>query len=98
MTNKIKEKFGYIVLSRSGEDKDELIIEMIYVEPSMRRLGKGEILLKKAIDFAKKKGYKQIGLYAHADDGMSTDRLVQWYRDAGFDSDGDCNELMTMRL
>lgn len=98
MTNKIKEKFGYIILSRSEEDKDELIIEMIYVEPSMRRLGKGEILLKKAIDYAQKKGYKQIGLYAHADDGMSTDRLVQWYRDAGFDSDGDCNELMTMRI
>lgn len=98
MTNKIKEKFGYIILSRSEEDKDELIIEMIYVDASMRRLGKGEILLKKAIDYAQKKGYKQIGLYAHADDGMSTDRLVQWYRDAGFDSDGDCNELMTMRI
>jgi ribosomal protein S18 acetylase RimI-like enzyme len=95
---RLNEKFGYIVLSRSEEDKDELIIEMIYVEPSMRRLGKGEILLKKAIDYARKKGYKQIGLYAHADDGMSTDSLVQWYRDAGFESDGDCNELMAMRL
>lgn len=98
MNKRLNEKFGYIVLSRSEFDKEELIIEMIYVEPSMRRLRKGEILLKKAIDYAQKKGYKQIGLYAHADDGMSTDRLVQWYRDAGFESDGDCNELMTIRL
>lgn len=98
MTKRLNEKFGYIVLSRSEFDKEELIIEMIYVEPSMRRCGKGEILLKKAIDYAQKKGYKQIGLYAHADGGMSTDRLVRWYRDAGFDSDGDCNELMTLRL
>ena len=95
---RLNDKFGYIVLSQNDFDKEELIIEMIYVEPSHRRLGKGEILLKRAIDYAQKKGYKQIGLYAHADGGMSTDRLVQWYRDAGFESDGDCNELMTLRL
>lgn len=98
MTKKFKEKFGYLDLSESELDKDELIIEMLFVEPSHRRRGKGKILLKRAIDYARKKGYKKIGLYAHADGGMSTDRLVQWYRDAGFDSDGDCNELMTMRL
>jgi len=98
MAKKIKEKFGYLDLSGSELYKDELIIEMLFVEPSMRRLGKGKILLNKAIDYARKKGYKKIGLYANSDGGMSTDRLVQWYREAGFDSDGDCNELMSMRI
>ena len=98
MTKKFKEKFGYLDLSRSELDKDELIIEMLFVEPSLRRLGKGKILLKKAIDYAQKKGYKKIGLYANSDGGMSTDSLVQWYQEAGFDSDGDCNELMSMRI
>ena len=86
--------------SISDMDDDELVIDDIYIKPKDRKKGLGKKLVKSAIEFAKEKGFKTVGLYAEpqTNDGMDSGELVEWYRSLGFESDPDVDELMTYEL
>lgn len=86
--------------SISDMDDDELVIDDIYVKPEDRKKGLGKKLVKSAIEYAREKGFKTVGLYAEpqTNDGMDTGELVEWYRSLGFESDPDVDELMTYEL
>jgi ribosomal protein S18 acetylase RimI-like enzyme len=86
--------------SISDMDDDELVIDDIYVKPEDRKKGLGKKLVESALEYAKEKGFKTVGLYAEpqTNDGMDTGELVEWYRSLGFESDPDADELMTYEL
>lgn len=80
---------------------DDLTLEMVWVAPKDRGHGIGTQLVNMAIEYAKEVG-KDLGLYAEpqeaGDNGLSTDALIAFYGGLGFESDGDCSELMTYKV
>jgi GNAT superfamily N-acetyltransferase len=78
------------------ENKDEIVIDLVFVQKEERGQGIGRQLVEWAISYGRSVN-KNIGLYAEpqTDDGLDGDALIEFYRSCGFVSDGDCNELMT---
>ncbi len=81
-------------------DETEMIIDMVYVKPEKRRQGKGTELIKTAINYAREKGYKTIGLWAEPQekDGISKSELIAFYEKLGFVRGNDADEDMTYTL
>ena len=77
-------------------DEKELVIDDLYIIPSERRKGKGRELVKEAIFYAMDNDFEKITLFANPTDGtISTQDLVSFYEKCGFNSHGDCDQLMT---
>lgn len=86
--------------SISDMDDNELVIDNVFVSPNDRNKGLGKKLVNAAINYGKEKGFKTIGIYAEpqTDDAMDLGELIQWYRNIGFESDPDADELMSYEL
>lgn len=91
---------SYIEFDTDMMDDTALEIEMVYVDPAERGQKKGYRLLNKAIEYARENGYKSVTLcaYPQEDDGITEEALVEYYRAYGFESDGDCDALMTKAI
>jgi len=86
---------SYVQLSIDDSEDNTLVVDIVCVEELNRGQGIGTQLMRLAIDHAKKND-KKLSLYAEPqDDTVEEDRLIEWYRDLGFESDGDCDNLMT---
>jgi ribosomal protein S18 acetylase RimI-like enzyme len=86
---------SYVQLSIDDSEDNTLVVDIVWVEELNRGQGIGTQLMRLAIDHAKKND-KKLSLYAEPqDDTVEEDRLIEWYRDLGFESDGDCDNLMT---
>ena len=78
-----------------NEDMGELVINKLYVHPSQRGQRLGYRLLDVAVDYAGSKNIANVGLFAESDeDSLSNEKLIEYYKGYGFESDGDCDELM----
>ena len=88
---------NYIKYSVSDCDDKELEITKVFVSPEQRGNGIGKKLVQEAIDYAKEKGYKTVGLYAYPQtkDSLTEEQLINWYSSMGFESDADDSCLMT---
>jgi len=84
---------SYIILSI---ENDELIVDNLFVSADERGNKLGYKLLDMAVTKAKELGLT-LSLYASPDedDALDTEGLVAYYRDYGFESDPDCDQLMT---
>ncbi len=91
---------NYIKVSTDDMNEKELTIDSVFVRPGDRGKGIGRQLVDMAIEYAQNNGYESVGLYAEpqTDDGLDGDALIEFYRSCGFESDSDCNELMTYEL
>ncbi len=79
-----------------SEECDEIVIDKLYVAKNQRGLKLGYELIKKALDFAESLNLN-LSLYAESDEPntISNEKLVEYYSDFGFESDSDCDQLMT---
>jgi len=91
---------NYVRYSTSDCDNAELVIDDVYVCPEDRGRGLGKELINFVLDYAREKEYESVGLYAEpqSDDGLDGDALIEFYRSLGFESDSDCNQLMSYKL
>lgn len=89
MKNEIKK--SYIEYSIENE---EVVVDKLYVAPDQRGQYLGHKLLTVALDYAKEIGLN-LALYAEPDEDMEADKLVEYYENFGFESDSDCDQLMT---
>ena len=82
-----------------SEECGEIVIDKLFVDPSERGQRKGFKLLDIVVKYAKDQKMN-VGLYAESDepDSLSNENLVNYYRDYGFESDGDCDQLMTYEV
>ncbi len=88
---------SYAQVSQSDTDDNELVLDIVWVAEDQRGQGIGKQLTQMAIDYAREQN-KKLGLYAEPQDGngLNQEALVEFYRNMGFESDGDCNELMSI--
>lgn len=96
---KFKIGTSYAIVDIDQMNENELVLEEVYVNPQDRGQGIGKKLVSMAIEYATKEG-KNLGLYAEPQDdegsnGLSTDALIEFYKNLGFESDADSNQLMT---
>jgi len=86
-------KESYIQFS---EESGEIVVDKLFVDALQRGLKLGYELLKIALDHARTLNLN-LSLYAESDepDIISNDKLVEYYSDFGFESDSDCDQLMT---
>ena len=91
---------SYIKYRTDEMDDTELEITDLFVGVTERGQGKGKILVAQAVQYAIDNNYNSIGLYAEpqTNDGLVTSALIAFYESCGFDSNGDCSQLMTMNL
>jgi len=83
---------SYIMFSK---ENNEIVIDKLFVDPNERGQHLGYKLLDVAKKYADKKGLN-LALYAESDDPVfSNYDLVEYYRNYGFESNGDCDQLMT---
>ena len=84
-------------------EEDEVVLDMLHVNEEHRGLGLGGKMLKQAIadmlEHAKAHGINRLSLVAIAQEGdFDGTALINFYKDYGFVSDGDCNELMYYKI
>ena len=91
---------SYIKYQTDEMDDTELEITDLFVAITERGQGKGKILVAQAVQYAIDNNYNSIGLYAEpqTNDGLVTSALIAFYKSCGFNSNGDCSQLMTMSL
>lgn len=89
---------SYVEYGTSDCDDNELVLEKVWVDESERNQGIGTKLVKHVIEYGKENGFETIGLYVCSDGEMSDSQLIDWYSSLGFESDGNCDELMTYTL
>ncbi len=82
-----------------SEEGGELVVDKMEVSLGDR----GQLLGHKLLDIAlvcARKMELNLSLYAESDnpDSFSNEELVDYYRDYGFVSDGDCDQLMTYEV
>ena len=90
----IRKEYGYI---KGHVEENEMILDILYVDKGHRGKGHAKELVNEFVENARKiEGLTEIGLYAEpqSDDGLSEDLLIQFYVDCGFESHGDCDNLM----
>ena len=76
-------------------DDTALTIEDIFVTESDRRKGLGKKMVKEAIEYARDNNFEKVNLFACSTNGsISDENLVEFYRECGFYSHGDCDQLM----
>ena len=76
-------------------DDTAITIEDLFIIESDRRKGIGKSMVKEAIEYARDNGFKSVNLYANCtDNSITNESLIEFYRECGFDSHGDCDELM----
>jgi GNAT superfamily N-acetyltransferase len=76
-------------------DMDDIVIEKLFVHPSQRGKKLGHKLLDIALDYARE-NEMNVSLCAESDEEtLSNEKLIKYYEDYGFESDGNCLELMT---
>ena len=90
---------SYIKYSQDDINEKELVIDMLFVAHKDRGQKKGYELLQEAMDYAWDNGYKNVSLFVEPqENGITEDALVEYYRNFGFESDGDCDQLMNKRV
>jgi predicted GNAT family N-acyltransferase len=77
-----------------SEENEEIVVDKVFVHESQRGEYLGHKLLDIALNHAKSVNMN-LSLYAEPDEDMEIEKLVEYYQDYGFESDGDCDQLMT---
>ena len=86
---------NYIDYSIDDCDDDAITINDLYIVEGERKKGKGKELVKSVIEYARDNGFLKVNLFVNCTDGsISNDDLIKFYESCGFDSHGDCSELM----
>ena len=81
-----------------SEECGEIVVDKVFVDPSERGRLRGYKLLDIVLEYARSQNMN-IGLYAESDEEtFSNEDLVEYYRNYGFESDGDCDQLMTYEV
>lgn len=68
----------------TGIRDGDLWIYSIDVEPALRGQGRGELVIKNILAYARDLGMKVCLSVGEDEDGFQHDRLVDWYRRLGF--------------
>lgn len=91
---------SHVEFDPSVMDDTEIEIETLYVHPQERGRRMGYRLLDYVVKYARDNGYEKVGLCAFPDeaDGIPEEALIEYYREYGFESDGDCDSLMSLRV
>ena len=86
---------SYIHYGIDDCDETAITIEDLFVVESDRRKGHGKKMVKEVIEYARDNGFKSVNLYANCtDNSITNESLIEFYRSCGFDSHGDCDQLM----
>ena len=97
----MKKNYGKSFIEYNVED-EELVVEQLYVHDQQRGERMGYFMLTQAVQYARENGIQEITLYAEPQEEMNpkyeawstVDWLVEYYRDFGFVSHGDNDQLM----
>ena len=90
---------AYIRYMEDDANSKAVTIEDIFIPEEQRRKGKGRKLIEEAIEYARDNNYNAVNLYAEpTDESITKDELLEFYRDQGFTSNSDCEELMSITI
>lgn len=85
---------SYAEVSVDDCEENALVLDMVWVDPADRGKGLGTKLTKMAIEYAQDQEMELSLCAEPQDESTDGERLIEFYRNLGFESDADCDKLM----